>query len=209
MIERTDVAEALAMLTGYASDKTPTPSEVTIQAWTKYFAAHPHWTGDDLVAAAHKFAQDGPWERLVQPADIGQIIAGWYRERLDRMDPDERADPWGDIGGTREIPEPMRATGGGYVRDGVRHDRYGYIDKSAPDDPPYPADWNTDQRLAAYWQRVRGDGFRREGSDPTLTPAPSEHPPGAPCPECGKPSTFGPYCAKHYVLSFKVVQDML
>lgn len=73
MITRTDIGEALAILTGYAADKTPRPAQLTIQAWEEYFAQHPAWTGNDLLDAVVLLNQR-PRERLVQPADLGDII---------------------------------------------------------------------------------------------------------------------------------------
>jgi hypothetical protein len=66
----------------------------------------------------------------------------------------------------------------------VRRDRYGYIDKSAPDPEPYPADWTGEQRVAAYWNQLRTS--HREPA----APAPQELPwfdpfSMPPCPDCG------------------------
>ena len=209
MIRREDIGDALALLTGNASDKTPRPSEVTIRAWMKYFGNYPRWSGDDLVAAANEYTKK-PRERMVQPADLGEIITIWYREMAEKMSPEERTSAWDDIGG------------GGYPGDQERppRDRHGEIDKSQLEYPPDPAEWDSDQRIKAYWERVR-NGEHRPGRVKDEQPsesvpagfgtAPDEHEPGEECrdPQCDKPSTFGDYCARHYVTSFKVVQDML
>jgi hypothetical protein len=104
-------------------------------------------------------------------------------------------DPYGDLGGRRDTWDDL------FNPDPAQHDRHGCIDKTGPDDPPYPPDWTPQQRLAATGSRIR-TGVRRAGGDPTLTMSPVEHPPGRPCISgtCGKPSTFGDYCAMHYVL---------
>lgn len=191
MITRTGIGDALAVLAATAPDKTPNPNEATMAAWAKYYDSHPRWTDDDLVAAAWEHAKT-PRERMVQPADLSEIISSWYQDRLARMDPADREDAWTELGG------------GGYPGDKpqVRRDRYGYPTKAEDDEPSYPADWTSDQRIKAYWERVRS-GVRRPGPDPVDTPAPDEHPPGEECADqlCPKPSTFGPYCARHYVLS--------
>jgi hypothetical protein len=146
---------------------------------------------------------------MVQPADLGDIIKAWRNDALSRMDPDERANAWNDLGG------------GGYPGDEkprVPRDIYGVPDKSCMDEPPYPLVWSTDQRLKAYWERVRSGVIRpgRVKDEPSTVKAgygnaPDEHAPAGECqdPSCDKPSTFGPYCAKHYVLSFQLVKDLL
>lgn len=128
------------MLTGNASDKTPSPSEITIQAWTQYFAGRPTWTPADLVAAVDKYCSL-PRERLVQPADLGQIITSSMRDRLDRADPDAR-------------PAMTQAA----LQPGVRLDKFGHIDKASVDldrDEPYPLEWTTAQRASATWTRIQ------------------------------------------------------
>jgi hypothetical protein len=195
MITRIDIGDALAMLAANAPDKTPEPNEATMAAWSKYYDGYLGWTGDDLVAAAHELCKR-PRERLVQPADLGLIIQRFRRDAYERSDPNTREDAWSDLGG--RPPAQQLAFGGGYVDSaGQRRDRYGYVDKSVPD-PEYPEDWSSDQRLAAYWQRVRS-GYAEV--PPVVCPV--EHPPGAECadPSCDKPSTFAQFCAKHYVLS--------
>jgi hypothetical protein len=193
------------MLTGNASDKTPRPSEVTIRAWMKYFGNYPKWSGDDLVAAANEYCKR-PRERMVQPADLGEIIRLFYADAIERMNPDDRGSAWEDLGG------------GGYPRDDgerVYRDIHGVPDKGRIDPPPFPPDWDTDQRLRAYWDEVRS-GVERPGRVTDEQPgpgagygeAPDEHEPGEECvdPNCDQPSTFGAYCARHYVLSFQLAK---
>jgi hypothetical protein len=196
MITRIDITEALAALTGSAPDKTPKPSEIVIQAWAKYFDEHPSWTGDDLASAVYEYAKT-PRERMVQPADLGDLIRGWQRDAYERMDPNERETAWGDLGG---VGQPRQLTfGGGYMdAQGQRRDRFGFLDKSEPG-IEYPQEWSSEQRRAAYWERVR-TGF---SNAPSVGLCPDEHPPGDPCadPDCDRPSTFGPFCARHYVQS--------
>ena len=211
MITRDDILDALTMLTGNAPDKTPQPSELVTQAWLDYFKAYPSWIGDELVAAASDYCRSGTRERMVQPADLGEIIRGWRQDTLARMSPEERESAWEQLGG------------GGYPGDEQQQqrtprDRYGVPDKSQLDEPPCPIDWTSDQRLKAYWERVRSGVVRpgRIKDEPSTVAAgygnaPDEHEPGVECkdPSCEKPSTFGDYCAQHYVLSFQVVKGML
>jgi hypothetical protein len=163
VITRNDILDALSMLSGNDSSKTPNPDELNIRAWMDYFADHPHWSGDDLVAAAHEYCR-APRERMVQPADLGLIVKGWHDDRLDRMDPDERVDAYADLGGAR------------YTGPYVPRDHYGQIDKT---------EW-----------------------EPAADSCDDEHPPGPPCKDrgCAKPSTFGPYCARHYCLNFSLAR---
>lgn len=197
MITRNDILDALTMLSGNDSSKTPKPDELTIRAWCDYFDDHLKWTGDDLCAAAHEYNKT-PRERLVQPADLGEIIKRFYRDAYERADPNERETAWGDLGNA--VPPARQLTfGGGYVdAQGQRRDRYGHVDKSAPE-IDYPSEWSAAQRRAAYWERVR-TGF---SAAPGAGPSPDEHPPGDPCadPECDRPSTFDRFCARHYVQS--------
>ena len=62
MIARNDILDALTMLSGNDSSKTPRPDELTVRAWGDYFDDHPRWNGDDLVAAAHEYCKQ-PRER--------------------------------------------------------------------------------------------------------------------------------------------------
>jgi hypothetical protein len=206
LIQREDIGDALALLTGNASDKTPRPSEVTIRAWMKYFANYPKWTGDDLVAAANEYCKQVR-ERMVQPADLGQIILIWYREMAEKMNPEDRTSAWEDIGG------------GPPSGDGTRPplDIHGFVDKSQLDAPPDPLEWDSDQRLSAYWERLRNGEHRpgrvrdeQPGPEAGFGNAPNEHEPGEECADrsCDKPSTFGDYCARHYATSFKFGQEL-
>jgi hypothetical protein len=168
MITRIDITEALARLTATAPDKTPNPGESTLAAWSAYFDRHLDWTGDDLIAAVIML-NDRPRERMVQPADLGTIVTQLRRDAYERMDPDERETAWSDLGGGT----PRQLTfGGGYLdATGQRRDRYGFIDKSAPELMPEPL----------------------ECEHPTGDPCAD--------PGCDKPSTFAEFCAKHYVLA--------
>lgn len=83
MIEREDIGEALAVLTGYAADKTPRPAELTIRAWLDYFSQFPTWTGDDLMAAV-ALLNRRPRDRIVQPVDLGEIIRAELRDQAAR-----------------------------------------------------------------------------------------------------------------------------
>ena len=136
------------MLTGNAADKTPQVSEIVVRAWVDYFRPFISWTGDDLAVAVAEYCKR-PRERLVQPADLGVIIKAFRADELARMDPDERA----------------RVVG-----SGVRRDKDGYVDKTAPDEPDYPADWTAEQRVQDYWNRIQGYRDQQEYEDAIARP---------------------------------------
>jgi hypothetical protein len=144
VITRNDVIDAITMLTGNDSSKTPQPSELAIRAWCDYFADHPGWTGDDLAVIVHEYCKH-PRERIVQPADLGTLIVAFHRDAYQRADPDTRDDAWHDLGGNTPTP---------------RRDRYGHIDNSS-EDIDYPREWTPQQRVAAYWEMVDAKHGRR------------------------------------------------
>jgi hypothetical protein len=83
VITPTDITDALAMLTGNDSSKTPQPSELVIRAWMDHFGDRPTWTGDELAIAVHELCKR-PRERMVQPADLGMIIAARRVDAFER-----------------------------------------------------------------------------------------------------------------------------
>jgi hypothetical protein len=187
-MDRDDVLDLLAII---ASTDRRTVGEGELVTWTELIGDLPK---DDCLASimAHRREQPGVW---LEPGHIVQRVKAIARDRYERADPNERESAWGDLGGV--APSRQLTFGGGYVdAQGQRRDRYGYLDKSEPG-IEYPQEWSSGQRLAAYWERVR-TGF---SNAPSVGPSPDEHPPGDPCAdrECDKPSTFGPFCARHYV----------
>jgi hypothetical protein len=117
---------------------------------------------DDALDAimAHFAEYPGIW---LTPGHVTQRVKAMVKDRLDRMEPDERA----------AVAGPPA----------VRRDRYGYVDKSAPDPEPYPADWTPAQRVAAYWSQLRNKHPQASAPaqklpwfDPFCLP---------PCPDCG------------------------
>jgi hypothetical protein len=118
---------------------------------------------DDALDAilAHFAEYPNIW---LTPGHVTQRVKAMVRDRIERMDPDERA---------AAVGPPA-----------VRRDRYGYIDKSAPDPEPYPADWTAEQRVAAYWNQLRTS--HREPPPPAPQELPWFDPFSMPpCPDCG------------------------
>lgn len=80
-----DVMDVLMKCTGYASDKTPVPSEMTLLAWCEHFSEAR--VAREEVLAAVKIYFQRPQDRLVQPADISSLARGLRRDWLDRNPP--------------------------------------------------------------------------------------------------------------------------
>jgi hypothetical protein len=82
-------------------------------------------------------------------------------------------DAYSDLGGGTAQAPPTAP---------LPRDRYGKIDKSAPDDEDYPADWTPEQRVKASWaklqayrdQEERDDALRYPGTLLTAPPASDE-----------------------------------
>jgi len=180
-MDRDDILDLLAII---AAGDNRTVGETDVTIWGAMIGGLPK---DDCLAAveAHRKEQPGVW---LEPGHVVQRVRAVMRDRFDRLDPDDRGDAWADLGGRPS------------ARGEVRLDRHGVADKSEPD-PEYPPDWSADQRLAAYWKRVRSGTSMRPDPEPVVT-ARDEHPPAGSCAGrgCGAPSTFGDYCARHYVL---------
>ena len=89
MIDNRDIGKVLGKCSWYAPDKTPQVNEGVLMAWMEHFAAFPKIGLDDALEAVKVYYQS-PQDRMVQPADISKIARDIRRDRLDRMEPDER-----------------------------------------------------------------------------------------------------------------------
>lgn len=84
-LTKQDVMDVLMKCTGYASDKTPVPSEMTLLAWCEHFGDMQIVRREALAAVKIYFQK--PQDRLVQPADISTIARALRRDWLDRNPP--------------------------------------------------------------------------------------------------------------------------
>ena len=89
MIDNRDIGKVLGKCSWYSPDKTPQVNEGVLMAWMEHFAAFPKIGLDDALEAVKVYYQS-PQDRMVQPADISKIARDIRRDRIDRMDPDER-----------------------------------------------------------------------------------------------------------------------
>lgn len=137
-MQRDDVIDLLAIV--QATDNREV-GPVDVNVWAKIIG---HLDRDECTDAimAHRREQPGVW---LEPGHIAARVKARHRDRYDRMDPDERA---------VAIADAEAAATSGFAR----RDRYGFIDKSMPDEPDYPADWDSAQRLNESWARI--DEFR-------------------------------------------------
>lgn len=160
-MDHDDIADLLAVIA--ANDKR-TVGEMDIALWLQMIG---QLAKDDAVEAimAHFAEYPDVW---LTPGHVTQRVKAMVRDRIERMDPDERA---------AVVGPPA-----------VRRDRYGYLDKSAPDPEPYPAEWTAEQRVAAYWSQLRSrhtppaaaPAVELPWFDPFCLP---------PCPDCGSTSS--------------------
>lgn len=154
MMDRDDVLNLLAII---ASVDRRTVGEVEAEEWLRLIGKYDE--SDCLEAVeAHRREQPGVW---LEPGHVVQRVRAMRRDRYERADPDIRDTPYYDLGGRALPPDHPLASGryvdpdGGYIDEhGIRRDRYGAIDKSAPE-LEYPDGWTTDQRLDATWKHVR------------------------------------------------------
>lgn len=155
-MDRDDIIDLLSII---AVNDDRSIGDTDIALWIQMIGLH---AKDDALDAIQAHFLEYPDTRIT-PGHVNQRVKAMVRDRLERMEPDERAALAGP-------PE-------------VRRDRYGYIDKSAPDPEPYPEDWTPAQRVSAYWAQLRNKHLaappRTETLpffDPFCLP---------PCPDCG------------------------
>ena len=119
---------------------------VDIELWCRVLGNITETEAVDAILA-HLKERPGVW---LEPGHVVERVKAARRDAYQRMDPDER--PYAQLGGGPVIPP------------GVPRDRFGLVDKSAPDDEDYPADWTPDQRKAAYWAKINRlrDEYERE-----------------------------------------------
>lgn len=210
MIDRNTVVRVLQQCSANANDKTPNPSEATIQAWLDYYAQYPYLTAADVFEATRQYCS-APRERLVQPQDIG-VLARQIHQDVGQRRPTDHA--------TEQVElEPVDQSE--FERDGSNYGRFEPVTenisievKFLPDGAeqfrffwdgplyqPYVGEW-FDVKTMAIEDGIRWCREHQAGPDVTTIRAAVEHAPGAPCeePGCPKPSTFGQWCAKHYCL---------
>jgi hypothetical protein len=89
MIDNRDIGKVLGKCSWYAPDKTPQVNEGVLMAWMEHFGVFPKVDLGDALEAVKVYYQS-PKDRMVQPADISKIARDIRRDRIDRMDPDER-----------------------------------------------------------------------------------------------------------------------
>lgn len=134
MITRNDIIDAITMCVGYDPVHAPKQSKIIEDAWAQHFAssACAGLGRPDLVAAVDAYYRT-PRQPWPQPADISSLARSEKRDAYDRQSPDTRA---------------------ANVLKNARHDKYGYIDKSAPDLPDPPLEHTSKQRVDAYWAAI-------------------------------------------------------
>ena len=143
-----DSSDIIDLLTIVAVADKRTIGEADVVLWRQTLG---YLNKDDCVDAimAHRREQPGVW---LEPGHVLQRVRAAIRDRYERADPDER-----------ELS----------VGPNVKRDRYGYVDKSAPDEEEYPAEWTTEQRMKATWESIERyrDGLSVSGErDEKSTP---------------------------------------
>ena len=157
MMDREDIVDLLSII--QANDNR-TIGETDMALWLQMIG---QLAKDDALDAIQAHFAEYPHIRIT-PGHVIQRVKAMIKDRLERMEPDERAAAVGPAA--------------------VRRDRYGYIDKSAPDPEPYPAEWTSEQRVAAYWAQLRNKHTPAAAAPPGELPwfDPFSMPP---CPDCG------------------------
>lgn len=133
-----DIEDVIDLLTIVAVGDKRTVGQSDAIQWHRIIG---HLNRDECTEAieAHRREQPGVW---LEPGHILGRVKAKQRDRLDRMDPDDRA----------------QAIAEGYQF----RDRYGVIDKSTGDVEDYPEAWTSEQRVSEYWRRIDASRDRAE-----------------------------------------------
>lgn len=132
---RDEVIDLLAIVQAVDGRDVSTPD---IAIWLQILGDQTRDACTDAVMA-HRREQPGVW---LEPGHILGRVKAKQRDRLDRMDPNDRA----------------QAIAEGYQF----RDRYGVIDKSTGDVEDYPEAWTSEQRVSEYWRRIDASRDRAE-----------------------------------------------
>jgi hypothetical protein len=126
-----DRDEIIDLLTIVQASDQRTVGDPEIKVWHELLGRYDR---DDCVDAImwHRRERPGVW---LEPGHVVARVRAVIQDRYERADVDDRPHSTGI--------------------DGVRRDRYGEIDKSAPDEDDYPSEWTSEQRVAAYWEKIR------------------------------------------------------
>jgi hypothetical protein len=125
-----DTHDVIDLLTIVSVNDKRTTGENDVLLWHSLIG---HLDKDDCSDAIMAHFRECPNEYL-KPGHVLERVRAVIRDRYERAD-------------LRDQPHMVGMAG-------VRRDRYGYIDKSEPDDPEYPAEWGPDERLASYWESI-------------------------------------------------------
>lgn len=143
MMNRDTISDLLAIIA--ASDHR-TLGEADIVLWRQVIG---HLDEGDCTDAIVEFRRDQPGVWL-EPGHVVARVRAKMRDRLDRADPVERSSM--------------------VTANGVRRDQFGAVDKAAPDEDDFPAEWTSEQRLSAYWDRVHAHRDQAEYRMATTRP---------------------------------------
>jgi len=76
-----DIGDALSKASGYAPDRVPVATELTVMAWREHFEQFPHLTRDDLLEAVTVFYREPHADHLLQAADISKTARALHQDR--------------------------------------------------------------------------------------------------------------------------------
>lgn len=139
-MDRNDVCDLLAVVQAVDARQI---EDYDIDVWFEMIG---RFDKDDCLQAIMDFRAQEPGVWL-EPGHVVRRVKVMINDRYERDEPDNRAQYTQSYGG-------------------VRLDRYGYVDKSDPDDDVvYPSDWSSEQRLQATWNKINALRNRRPGWD--------------------------------------------
>jgi hypothetical protein len=138
-VDKEDIIDLLTIVS--VADRR-TVGETDVELWHELLG---RFSKDDCTEAIMQFRSEQPGDWL-EPGHIVRRVKIMINDRMSRDDD--------------AYPSYSQSF------SGVRRDRYGYIDKSAPDDPEYPAEWNSEQRVSAYWKRIHDRQNEQTASAP-------------------------------------------
>jgi hypothetical protein len=126
-VNRDEAQELLATVQSFDNRRV---DATVVSLWLELLE---RYTKDECIDALiqHKAERPDDW---VEPGHIVQIVRAKRNDFIARADPDDQPHMVG--------------------LDGVKRDRYGFIDKSADDEIEYPHEWTSQQRLQHYWGQI-------------------------------------------------------